>query len=279
MMLSRRAMLGGVSAVVVAGAGGAAVVGLDKVLHAIDLRQSPDHRVPPSGWPVAEHRFTSTAMGREVSWAIAEPPQDPIGLVVCLHGRGEDHRYAFETVRLHDVAASMKAPLAIAAVDGGDHSYWHPRRDGTDALAMVLEEFVPAVNTALGRSLPRTVLGWSMGGYGALLVAEQSPATFAAVIAASPALWLEPAESANAAFDDPEDFETFNVFTHIEKLDGLVVRIDCGTSDGFIDRARLFARQLPVPNVGSFSPGYHDASYWRSIAPKQIETSLAAIRS
>ena len=97
------------------------------------------------------------------------------------------------------------------------------------------------------------------------------------VAAASPALWLEPGESAPGAFDGPDDVEMYNVFTGSPALKDTAVRVDCGTSDGFVHRARLFAEQLAVPNLGGFGPGYHDASYWRSIAPDQIATIAAAL--
>jgi hypothetical protein len=60
------------------------------------------------------------------------------------------------------------APFVIAAADGG-RGYWHPH-DGDDAGAMVLDEFLPLFQEQ-GREWTSRVgwLGWSMGGYGALL--------------------------------------------------------------------------------------------------------------
>ena len=271
-MLSRRAFLAGTAAVAGAGAVGVAVVGPSTVLHRVGLRGSPDHRVPNAGGPIAEHQLDSTAMARTVTWAIATPPEGARGVIVCLHGRHSDHRAAFDSIHLHDVAADLHYPLAIVSVDGGPDSYWHPRSDGSNALAMVLDELLPSIDRALGAELPRAVLGWSMGGYGALLAAEQAPARFMAVAAASPALWRTAGESSPGAFDGPADFNRFNVFTGSDRLNGLAVRIDCGTSDGFIHTARLFAAQLPEGNLGSFTAGYHDAPYWRSIAPAQLTT-------
>ena len=137
---------------------------------------------------------------------------------------------------------------------------------------MVLDELLPAIDVSLGAVLPRAMLGWSMGGYGALLVAERAPDRFTAVTAASPALWLRPGEFSPGAFDSPDDFEAFNVFTGSAALAGLAVRVDCGTSDGFVHADRRFAEQLPTANLGGFSAGYHDAPYWRSIAPAQLTT-------
>jgi pimeloyl-ACP methyl ester carboxylesterase len=271
-VLSRRALIGGAGAAAAVGAIGVVAVGPKAVLHRVGLDVSPDHRVPASGWTIVEHRIDSRAMARSVDWAMCEPPGGAKGVVVCLHGRNDDHRAAFDSIHVHDVAADLGYPLAIASVDGGADSYWHPRADGTDALTLVLEELLPAIDASLGAELPRAILGWSMGGYGALLVAEHAPAAFTAVAAASPALWLSSDEFSPGAFDGPEDFEAFDVFTGSAKLAGLAVRVDCGTSDGFVHAARRFAEQLPEPNLGSFSAGYHDAPYWRSIVPAQLGT-------
>lgn len=271
-MLSRRALIGGASAAAAMGAIGVVSVGPKAVLHRLGLDVSPDHRVPASGWTVDAHRIESRAMGGPVEWAICVPPGGATGVVVCLHGRDDNHRAAFDSIFLHDVAADLGFPFAIASIDGGADSYWHPRADGTDALALVLEEFLPAVDAFLDATLPRAILGWSMGGFGALLAAERAPAEFKVVAAASPALWLRSDEVSPGAFDGPEDFEAFNVFTGAALLGGLAVRVDCGTSDGFVHAARKFAEQLSEPNLGGFSDGYHDAAYWRSIAPAQLAT-------
>ncbi len=271
-MLSRRTVLVGGAAAVAAGGASFVELGPRKVLHAVGLVHSPDHHAPASGWPVVEHQLDSAAMKRSVSWAIATPPQAPTGVVICLHGRNNDHRLVFDTIRVHDAAAAAGVSVAVVGVDGGADSYWHKREDGTNALAMVTDELIPAVDAQLGAILPRIVLGWSMGGYGALLVAERKPALFAAAIAASPALWPTFAASSKGAFDDDADFERNDVFADVASLEQLVVRIDCGTDDGFVGEARRLAARLPQPNPGRFGDGFHDAAYWRSIAADQLAT-------
>ena len=42
---------------------------------------------------------------------------------------------------------------------------------------MLLDEFIPMVESRVGPQ-PAAVLGWSMGGYGALLAAETAPHRF-----------------------------------------------------------------------------------------------------
>jgi predicted alpha/beta superfamily hydrolase len=125
-------------------------------------------------------------MPRPVSWTISAPAR-PTGVVYCLHGKSEDHRFAFDVIHLHDFAA-----------DGDPDSYWHRRADGRDPMSMLLEDFIPMVGQRSGTSV-RALLGWSMGGYGALLAAETAPEQFRAVAATSPALWTSSGATAPGA--------------------------------------------------------------------------------
>jgi pimeloyl-ACP methyl ester carboxylesterase len=216
-------------------------------------------------------------MHRSVGWTLSIPASPLAGVVYCLHGRGDDHRFAFDEIHLPDVAAALAANLSFAAVDGGRDSYWHPRGDGTDPLSMLINEFIPMVDQRLGVS-SRAVMGWSMGGYGALLAAETAPERFHGVVAASPALWLSPGATAPGAFDGPDDYHRHDVFSGVARLAGLTVRVDCGRGDPFYAADRAFAGRLPGVQ-GSFGEGFHDAAYWRSVAPAQIRAISAALRA
>jgi pimeloyl-ACP methyl ester carboxylesterase len=220
--------------------------------------------------------LTSTHMGRSVGWSISMPAETAEATVFCLHGYGNNHRFAFDEIHLPDVVASLHAPLAVAAVDGGADSYWHKRADGTDALAMLLDEFIPFVEQTTNTAR-RALLGWSMGGYGSLLAAERAPERFFALSAASPALWTSARQTAPGAFDDAADYHRFDVFSGEQHLAGVAVRVDCGTSDPFYQATRQFVAALPPGHQGTFGPGHHDAAYWRGVAPAQITTIAGAL--
>jgi S-formylglutathione hydrolase FrmB len=120
--------------------------------------------------------------------------------------------------------------------------------------------------------LPQAALGWSMGGYGALLAAERSTTDFRAVAAASPALWSRASATAPGAFDSPADFHRNDVFADVAALRPLTVRIDCGTGDPFYTACRRLVATMDFAHIANFGPGFHEDSYWRSVAPAQLRT-------
>lgn len=279
-MISRRGfLLGGAGAVTAAGLAVATGVlpGRDEIRQLVGQlpagvpELSPGHQVSGS--------FASAAMnGAATGWTISYPPASvgaALPVLIALHGRGGNHTDAFAGMLHLDrfLAQTMHAgvrPFAVASVDGGDHSYWHPRRD-SNAAAMVVDEFLPLL-AAHGLRVSRIgLLGWSMGGYGALYLSTVLGRSRVAVaVAESPAIWHQAGQSAAGAFDDAADFDAHQIFGRTRLLAGIPLRIDCGASDGFAPVTRdLRAALTPAP-AGGIEAGGHDAAYWRSQAAAQL---------
>lgn len=224
-------------------------------------------------------RFRSPAMGGgEVGWALRYPPGsgpgDHLPVVVSLHARSASHRTAFTALgmgtALDRLARDGAAPFVLATVDGGDHGYWHEREDGTDAGSMVVDEFVPML-ARRGVDTTRLALhGWSMGGYGALLLAGRRRLTVKAVAVASPALFTEAGHTPPGAFDGPQDYHRNDVYGRPDLLGGMPLRVDCGRSDPFYAATRDFVGRVRPAPVATFGAGGHDAAYWRSVAPAEL---------
>ena len=287
-MLSRRRFLaaaGGAAALAVVGLG----AGQPSVRRFLVDLVDPEPRAPApqaAAGPHASGVLTSTARGRDVNWRVAYPPGgqpgDAIPVALVLHGRGGSERSAFDDLELDrylaDVVADGAAPFALAAIDGGDHGYWHRRADGDDPGGMLLDEFVPLL-AAQGLATSKVgVFGWSMGGYGGLLLAETAgPERIAAVAADSPALWPEFGGSAEGAFDGAADFAAHEVMAHPERLGGIPVRIACGDRDPFYGAVRRFARDVPDLAGTDFSTGEHTDTFWRRTAPEQLRFLATAL--
>jgi len=219
--------------------------------------------------------FVSAARGGiPTNWAIARPPGQAQQLrpVIALHGKGSNAAQVMAGGVEQGLAQAVDAglpPFAVVAVDGGG-SYWHKRASGEDSGAMVLDELIPMLGDQ-GLDTSRVgFLGWSMGGYGALLLGSRlGPARTAAICAVSPALWLSSGATAPGAFDGPGDFAANSVFG-LPDLPSIPLRIDCGNSDPFYAATRQFIAQLPTPPSGGFSPGGHNGTYWSSQLPGEI---------
>jgi enterochelin esterase-like enzyme len=188
----------------------------------------------------------------------------------------------------HYLAAAVAAgvaPFAIAAADGGT-SYWHPRPDGEDAGAMVVDELLPLLADEGLRAAPDDrigLIGWSMGGYGALrLAGVLGPNRVAGVVASSPAIWSDAGDASRSGFADEAEYERFTVVGHQQDLAGIAVRVDCGTGDPFYrdvqDYVAGFADGAHGAEVTStFEPGAHDPAYWRRMLPDQLAFLGAAL--
>jgi pimeloyl-ACP methyl ester carboxylesterase len=187
--------------------------------------------------------------------------------VICLHGRNQSDAFAFDDVMLPDFAQVAGLDIVVAALDGGPTSYWHRRASGADPLADLFDELIPLVDARSGGG-PRVVMGWSMGGYGALLAAERRPDLFSAVVAASPAVWRRAADASEGAFDGAADFAAHDVLASLDRLPKRVL-IDCGEDDPFADVSRELLRRIPGAQ-GRVRPGFHDSQFWRTLVPEQL---------
>lgn len=289
-MISRRTFLVGGAATAALAVGG--LIGVEDGALPGRLRMARligrcDIDTTPPATPVGDlrtGRFFSQARNVEVGWALAVPPGAtphalptapalPVALV--LHGRGVDHTAAFDQLRLDaflaDYVRGGGTPFAVAAVDGGN-GYWHPRRSGDDPLAMLRDEFVPMLAGLGLRTRRLGVLGWSMGGYGALLLARESHRghlggiDVAACAAASPALFPSFRASASGAFDDADDFTRYGALADDPDVGATPLFVSCGSDDGFTGETRRYRSHVTPSPAGGITRGCHTDGYWRFVA-------------
>lgn len=306
--LSRRAVLLGGLGVVLAGGGiGYELVQDGTLPGKYELAQldgacgSPPAR--PSG-PAPSRRvvsFFSAYRHRQVQMVTLVPAGESLaglGLVLALHGAGSDAAGMADQMAPAMMAAGVRG-LAVVCVDGGD-TYWHKRADADDPVGMIQHEVFPRAR-AYGLAAGRIGLtGESMGGYGALLLAEQfalaetsqhrtagfQPASagpglapaVAAVAALSPAIFASyaDAQAANrSSFDSAADFARNSVLAGLGALRRVPAWIACGDDDPFsaqtdVLRARLAAitgRIVP----GGILPGCHDDAFWARNMPAALQ--------
>lgn len=286
MSLTRRGFLGlGAAAtaeVAALGTGGWAGYKLHPRAMAAQRPGTPENPRPT----VVTGSFPSPHMRtRTVEFAISYPagfaPGEGLPVVLALYGRGDTYRTALAPGELDLVAQQSGAvnsvpnvtPFAIATVEAGPAAYWHDRSDGRKVQAMILGELLPELARRGLRTERIGLLGWSMGGYGALLLAERlASATVAAAAVFAPALFNSYRHASPVAFDSAADFAANDVPVGVAKLTGIPVRIVCGKQDPFYDQVRKFVALPHQPAVvTSFGSGGHDFGYWRTQTAAQLQ--------
>lgn len=247
---------------------GAAVTAVAGVAGYRSRTADPGPIVPsaPAGDERLERRL-SAARGRPVDFYTAVPAGYGAGrgLPVCLvlHG-GSKTAADFPALGLGrfltDAVRRGAPPFALAGATG-DRLAWRPAA-GDDPQRMVHEE-IPRWCAARRFDTSRVALwGWSMGGYGALLLAAAYPGFARAVAAFSPAV---------RRGDE--------IFTAAGALRGTPVGLWCGRQDGLHDTVRDLGAALPAPPAaGGYTDGRHNFGYWSRCIPAAFDFVSEALR-
>jgi hypothetical protein len=258
---------------IVLGAGVAAIAGLGAAglatgalpvpdrLRRATLDQGPDGSIPdaPVGQVTLERR-RSEARAREVGFFTAVPDGygDGAGLPVCLvlHGASattDDFARFGLPQFLSDAVARGTPPFVLVGVDGG-RTRWEGDGGSDDPQGMLRDE-VPTWCDERGYDTARIAAhGWSMGGYGSLLLAALDPGWLRAAAVLSPAVGGGQLEQ------------------RAGNLDGSRLAIWCGTADSFKPDIEDFAAALsPPPQILEFAPGGHTRGYWNRVTPDAFD--------
>lgn len=223
------------------------------------------------GARVLHFTLRSAAIHETLSETVIVPPgSDGAGrpLLVFLHGKGVNEPGLPTSLFTALAKLGSRAP-DIVFPTGGEDSYWHDRADG-DWGNYVYDEVLPRAIAFLHANGRRVAIGGiSMGGFGAYDIARLHPHRFCAVGGHSAALWLEPGETAEGAFDNEEDFKRNDVIgAAVRSPDpyaGARLWLDVGSEDPFRAADTTFAEVLRAKGRRvSFHvwPGGHEDSYW-----------------
>ncbi len=297
-----KAGLGGLLGVTVAGAVGVELVNhgvlpgkgyLDRIDGACVV-PAPRLSFRPVG-PSFSGRFYSAARRQAVGVTLAYPPGHGPGsrlpLIVALHAYGGNHDKVLTGMSLaqavalrgvrggHPPGSSLRPelhplpPMAIVAADGGG-GYWNPHPED-DPLGMIVDELIPRCQRkGLGRGSRKIgTLGISMGGYGAILVAEKYPELIGAAAAIGPAIWTSYAQAQGVntgAYASAAAFAAADAVTHAGALRDVPVRVASGSDDPFHPGVEALVKALPAGAVVDISGGCHTAPFFLAQEPPSL---------
>jgi S-formylglutathione hydrolase FrmB len=221
-------------------------------------------------------------------------------VVAVLHGRGNDARgmvtlglpqFLASAVREHGVP-----PFVLAAVDGGDSSYWHLQPDGDDPQGMLAHELPGWLRqSGLGHAdsgAPRGVLGISMGGAGAVSYAVgragfsadsgSSSAPVDVVTALSPAVFRNwPDARTTGGYATEAAWQAYEPLLRVagppHRRPAAHFGVWCGAEDPFCPAARTLATDGGA-RPASFPHGVHTDGFWRRVLPDALAFTAHALR-
>lgn len=226
-----------------------------------------DAAPPPAPVGVAEHTLPLRAPGvdRILQARVLDPSQarDDAPLLVLLHFQGGSPELMItDELKAELRRLGERAPVVLLPESDGV-SYWHDRGNGAWA-SLVLDVAIPAAARAFGADEGRIALaGFSMGGFGALHLAAESPLAFCSVAAHSPAVFGERPRGRSpfaGAFDDARDFARSDVIERARSIPP-GTWVDVGDDDPFAPAVRELVERMRRPRYREWDGG-HDFTFF-----------------
>jgi S-formylglutathione hydrolase FrmB len=231
--------------------------------------------------------FESKALGRTAKMKVLAPRDDSrrYPVLYMQHGLGDTHDTFFWRTKLQQYAADLE--MIIVTPDAGKSWFCNDTRpDGLaweDHIASEAVDFVDANFATIAGRRGRGLAGFSMGGYGAMMVAFRHADRFAAVCTQAGSFAFghelrddrpQRSEFMMAVAPPGGKYDLFVLADVLaaEKSD-LAIRFDVGTSDHLIDANRKFHTQLEragIPHEYEEVDGGHQWVYVDRQLPKTL---------
>ncbi len=222
-------------------------------------------------------------------------PGEQFPVVYVLHGKWGSHIDWPEKGNAGEVASRYRAILVFP---DGDEDSWYldapemPESQYESYVAVELVDHIDATYPTIRDRSARAIMGLSMGGHGALMLASRYPERFGSASSLSGILKLtnhpdmeDVAARLGPMEDYPERWKDYSVWDRAETFRDADVRLmfDCGEDDtatgAIFDSRQLHERltELGVPHIWRELPGTHNWDYWTAHLPSHLNFHMAAM--
>lgn len=224
----------------------------------------------------------SSAMNKHIKTIVVNPSEEKnLPVVYILHGYSG---YPERTLK-KDIPAleelSLRYKMIFVIPDGNYDSWYLNSPIGNSKYeTFITIELVKYINNKYNtQNSQKAIIGWSMGGHGALYLGARHPLLFSAIGSISGAINFTPYGEdygvTKILGDDKKKWKNYTAISQIGKLkhSQQKILISCGFGDPFIKQNRILHHKLldlDIPHIYEESPGEHDADYWSVAAKTQL---------
>lgn len=282
----------------------------------------PKPPVPPYKPPfvrlLTERILKSSVLNRDIKYAILLPKEyDSLNtkfpVVYLLHGFGDDETawYTWGDIMTYAEAVDPGKIPMIYVMPQGFNSYWVNQYDGGfPYMDMLVNEMVPKIDQlyhTIKDPQHRAVMGYSMGGYGALITAAKNPSVFKTSVVLSMSYrtdqqYMNESQSgwdiqwgsvfggvgskgAARLTDYYIENNPFYFFTNPDdvSLMGQNYYLDCGDDEENLSRPNDslhdMLRNLNIKHEYRVRNGAHNWDYWHGALPEALRYISSAVQN
>jgi len=254
--------------------------------------------------------FQSNILHRSMNFAVLLPAEyedttRSFPVVFLLHGMGDNQTAWYQWGNINsyvDANAAETIPM-IYVMPQGFNTYWVNKYNGNyPYMDVITNEMVPTIDSMF-RTIPeaqhRAVMGYSMGGYGALILPAKNPDLFSTSVVLSMSYRTD-----QQYMDEPQEYfdsqwgsvfggigasgtarltdyyKIYNPFYFFARpgdisLNGQHYYFDCGDDEENLsepnDQLHGMLRDLNIPHEYRMKNGAHNWDYWHKALPEALK--------
>jgi S-formylglutathione hydrolase FrmB len=272
-----------------------------------------DEDDPPPDVPfvrlLENQSYQSTILRRSMSYAVLLPAEyenstDSFPVVYLLHGYGDDEKawYQYGYIQYYaDEYVDVNGPMIFVMPDAFNTYYVNKYNGNYPMMDVLVTELVPAIDSIFRTKKDagqRAVMGYSMGGYGAMILPAKNPDVFKTGVSLSMSFrtdtqYVEEPQNVfdsqwgpifggigaegNARFTDYfMEYSPFHFFSVPANhyLWELNFMIDCGDDEEKLDVTNIELHELLLdldyPHTFVMNHGGHSWDYWHGELPAAL---------